>query len=130
MFVLERSIAMLNPLSGSGLQAALGNPAVPASDTPSKTSPAAAASSAGKDADPNLAPDHNAVEKAVEKLNQSTQFSAQGLRFSIDDETGKTVVKVIDSATQNVLRQIPSVDALALAHAIDKMQGMLLREKA
>lgn len=121
---------MLNPLSGSGLQAALGTPAVSASDTPSKTSPAAVVSGTGKDADPTLAPDHHAVEKAVEKLNQSTQFSSQGLRFSIDDETGKTVVKVIDSATQNVLRQIPSVDALALAHAIDKMKGMLLREKA
>jgi flagellar protein FlaG len=130
MFVLERSVAMLNPLSGGSLQAALGNPAVSASDTPSKTSVAAAASGAGKDADPAAAPERGAVEKAVEKLNQSAQFSSQGLRFSIDDETGKTVVKVIDSATENVLRQIPTVDALALAHAIDKMKGMLLRDKA
>jgi len=121
---------MLNPLSGSGVQAVLGNPAVSASDTPSKTSLVAVASGKGKGADPTVALDHGAVEKAVEKLNQSTQFSSQGLRFSIDEETGKTVVKVIDSATQDVLRQMPTVDALALAHAIDKMKGMLLRDKA
>ena len=124
---------MLNPLSGSGLQAALGNAAASASDTPSKTAPAGQCRRrrrrrrAGRPGDPDRA----AVEKAVEKLNQSTQFASQGLRFSIDDETGKTVVKVIDTATQNVVRQIPSVDALALAHAIDKMQhGLLLRDKA
>jgi len=121
---------MLNPLSGGSLQATLGNPAVSASDAPSKTSLVAAASGGGKGADPAATPERGAVEKAVEKLNQSTQFSSQGLRFSIDDETGKTVVKVIDSATENVLRQIPTVDALALAHAIDKMKGMLLRDKA
>ena len=121
---------MLNPISGGSLQAALGNAAASASDTPTKTAPVASAASADTGNTATATPDRGTVEKAVEKLNQSTQFTSQGLRFSIDDETGKTVIKVIDSATENVVRQIPTVDALALAHAIDKMKGMLLRDKA
>jgi len=116
---------MLNPLSGS-VQAALGNAAAPASNSPSKGAPAPGANAGNE----GPAPARDAVEKAVGKLNENPQFTAQGLRFSIDEESGKTVVKIVDSETQEILRQIPSADALALAHSIDKMQGLLLREKA
>jgi len=120
---------MLNSLSARGLQAALGN-AAPVSDTPSRAAQAAPDPSAGKTSPPVAAPHRSVVEKAVDTLNHNTQFSAQGLRFSIDEESGKTVVKIVDTETQDVLRQFPSEDALALAHSIDKMQGLLLREKA
>jgi flagellar protein FlaG len=116
---------MLNSLSGS-VQSALGN-AAPASSTPSsRSAPPAPEASAGN----AHGPAREAVEKAVAKLNENTQFTAQGLRFSIDEESGKTVVKIVDSSTQEVLRQFPSADALALSHSIDKMQGLLLRDKA
>lgn len=117
---------MLNPLSAS-VQAAPGNAATPSSNSPSRGAPAAAGANAGNE---GRAPARDAVEKAVGKLNENPQFTAQGLRFSIDEESGKTVVKIVDSETQEILRQIPSADALALAHSIDKMQGLLLREKA
>lgn len=117
---------MLNPLSGS-VQAAPGNAAAPASNSPSRGAPAAPGVNAGSE---GPAPARDAVVKAVGKLNENPQFTAQGLRFSIDEESGKTVVKIVDTATQEILRQIPSADALALAHSIDKMQGLLLREKA
>lgn len=117
---------MLNPLSGS-VQAAPGNAAAPASNSPSKGAPAATGANTGND---GPAPARDAVEKAVGKLNENPQFTAQGLRFSIDEESGKTVVKIVDTSTQEVLRQFPSAEALALAHSIDKMQGLLLREKA
>ena len=117
---------MLNPLSGS-VQAAPGNAAAPASNSPSKGAAAVPGANAGNG---GPAPAREAVENAVGKLNENPQFTAQGLRFSIDEESGKTVVKIVDSETQEILRQIPSADALALAHSIDKMRGLLLREKA
>jgi flagellar protein FlaG len=118
---------MLNSLSGS-VQAALGNAAAPASNPSPKSAQSAQDASVNSKQGPE--PARNAIETAVNKLNENTQFSAQGLRFSIDEESGKTVVKIVDSATQEVLRQFPSADALALAHSIDKMQGLLLRDKA
>jgi flagellar protein FlaG len=55
---------------------------------------------------------------------------AQDLRFTIDKETGKTVVRIIDSTTDEVIRQIPSEEVLAISKAIDRMQGLLLKQKA
>ncbi|MBL8491536.1 MAG: flagellar protein FlaG, partial [Rhodocyclaceae bacterium] len=42
----------------------------------------------------------------------------------------KTVVKVVDGQTGKMIRQIPSEELLAIAESIDRMQGLLLRQKA
>lgn len=70
------------------------------------------------------------VENAVATLNDFTAMVAQDVRFSVDAESGRTLVKVIDTSTQEVLRQFPSAEALSIARAIDKVQGLLIREKA
>ena len=70
------------------------------------------------------------VENALKTLNQLTAMVAQDVRFTMDEESGKTIVKVVDTATQEVLRQFPSAEALSIARSIDKMQGLLIREKA
>ncbi|MGX9220748.1 flagellar protein FlaG [Massilia varians] len=75
-------------------------------------------------------PSDSMVKDAVSTLNDFTALIAQDLRFSVDEESGKTVVKLIDSSTQEVLRQFPSEEALSIARSIDKMQGLLIRDKA
>lgn len=55
---------------------------------------------------------------------------ARDLLFSIDNDTGKTVVKVVDSVTDKVIRQIPSEELIAIAKALDKFQGLLLKQEA
>ena len=70
------------------------------------------------------------VENALKTLNELTAIVAQDVRFTMDEESGKTIVKVVDTATQEVLRQFPSAEALSIARSIDKMQGLLIREKA
>jgi len=70
------------------------------------------------------------VDKALKTLNEFTAMVAQDVRFTMDEESGKTIVKVVDTATQEVLRQFPSAEALSIARSIDKMQGLLIREKA
>jgi flagellar protein FlaG len=52
------------------------------------------------------------------------------VRFSVDEDTGRTVVKVVDTQTDKVLRQIPTVEALKLWRSIEQMQGVMLRDKA
>lgn len=70
------------------------------------------------------------VTKAVKALNEFTAMVAQDVRFTLDEESGKTIVKVVDTATQEVLRQFPSAEALSIARSIDKLQGLLIRDKA
>jgi flagellar protein FlaG len=67
---------------------------------------------------------------AVKKINDSMPGSAQSLRFSIDEDSKGIVVKVIDQNTQEVVRQIPSKEALEIAKSLDKMRGLLIRQTA
>ena len=75
-------------------------------------------------------PSQEQVKQAVEAVQQAVKPVAQNLQFSIDKETGKTIVSVVDSVTQEVIRQIPGEEILAIAKAIDRMQGLLVRQKA
>ncbi len=70
------------------------------------------------------------LANAVSRLNDYVQNLSRDLQFSIDEETGHTVIMVTDSATQEVIRQIPSEEALAIAHSLEKDQGVILRAKA
>jgi flagellar protein FlaG len=75
-------------------------------------------------------PSPEQVQKAVAEIQRVVQPMAQNLQFSIDKTTGKTVVKIIDTSTNEVIRQIPSEEILAIARALDHLQGLLLRSKA
>jgi flagellar protein FlaG len=70
------------------------------------------------------------VNNAVEQLNDFARKNASALNFSKDEETGKTIVKVVDTATDTVIRQIPTEEAVSIAKSIDRMQGVLINHKA
>lgn len=72
----------------------------------------------------------NQVQQAVEKIQQTTEELAHNLQFSIDKDTGITVIKVMDSQTQEVIRQIPTEEAVSLARTLDKVKGLLFSDKA
>lgn len=94
------------------------------------TTPAAAleTKSAVKGAAP--APTLEQVNQAVSELNQSKQAQIQGLEFSIDNDSKRTVVKVVDQTTKEVLRQIPTVEVLEIAKSLDSAKGLLLKQTA
>lgn len=48
-----------------------------------------------------------------------------GLQFSMHDETGRTMIKIMDKATEKLIREIPSEDVLNLAAKIEEMIGIL-----
>ncbi|SDL94788.1 flagellar protein FlaG [Janthinobacterium sp. OK676] len=75
-------------------------------------------------------PSREQLDKAVSDLNQSSQMKTQGLEFSVDEDSQRTVVKVIDQETKEVLRQIPSKEALALAKTFDAAKGSLISQSA
>lgn len=70
------------------------------------------------------------LRDAVDTLNKAMKQINSALEFSIDGDTKATVVRVVDSSTGVTIKQFPSEEALAITRAIDKMQGMLLRQKA
>lgn len=74
-------------------------------------------------------PSREQVADAVKKINQSLPASAQGLEFSVDDDNKQTIVKIVDISTREVVRQIPTVEALEIAKSLDKMMGRLISDK-
>ena len=76
-------------------------------------------------------PSREDVSAAVRKMNDAMLGSSQSLQFSIDEDSKDIVVKVIDQSTKEVVRQIPSKEALQIAKSIDKMQqGLLINQTA
>lgn len=61
--------------------------------------------------------------KSVEDFIKS--HSNTQVEFSLDKETNMSVVKVVDISTREVITQIPSKEVIAMAQAIDKLQGLM-----
>lgn len=71
------------------------------------------------------------LKQAVENINKSLKQSNKNLEFSVDTDTKKVLVKLIDTETGDVIREIPGEEALAIARSIDQyQQGLLLKQKA
>ncbi len=70
------------------------------------------------------------LQKALEDVAKAVAPMAQSLQFSVDDDLGRTVVKVLDTETNEVIRQIPSEEVLAISKAVDKLQGLLIKQQA
>lgn len=76
------------------------------------------------------APDAEQLSQAVESINTALQARSPELEFSVDSESERTVVKVIDRETREVIRQMPSEEALEIAKALDHLQSLLIRQTA
>jgi flagellar protein FlaG len=72
------------------------------------------------------------LQESVKRVTESLKsVTSNNLEFSIDDTTGQTVVKVVDSSTKELIRQIPSEEMLAIAQALDgEIKGLLVSNKA
>ena len=68
------------------------------------------------------------LQVAVSQINDYVQNLQRNLQFTVDEESGKDVVTVIDSQSEEVIRQIPSEEALELARrlATNKEEGVQL----
>ena len=99
---------------------------LPASTTPSLAVAAARTVPKAVSVQPAV-PD---LDKLIDKLREQIGTIGQQIEFSVDDSSGKAVLRVIDSQTNAVLRQIPGEEVLAIARALERTQGLLVQQKA
>jgi flagellar protein FlaG len=78
----------------------------------------------------SIATDQQQVVDAVEKLSKFVSSIRPEISFSVDEDSGTRVVKIIDRQSKEVVRQIPSEEAIQLAQALDKLQGLFVRDTA
>lgn len=75
-------------------------------------------------------PSHKEVIEAMNKMQDMVQMVSRDLNFSLDEDSGEVVIKVIDSTTEEVVRQIPSEEVLRVARAIENGESFLVETKA
>jgi flagellar protein FlaG len=71
-----------------------------------------------------------ALELATQRIREYLNSSSATLEFSIDQHSGRPLLRVIDLETGQLIRQIPSEEVLAIARALDHVQGLLLQQRA
>ena len=64
--------------------------------------------------------DPKEIDDAVQDINEHIQVAHRELLFSVDEDSGHAVIKVMDMNTKEVIRQIPSEEALKFARMIEE----------
>jgi len=65
------------------------------------------------------------VAQAVERLNELMASHERSLRFQVDTASGRTVITVINDATNEVVRQIPPPELLQIARNLDDLGSLI-----
>jgi len=71
------------------------------------------------------------VRQAANQVNQALKATpSSSLEFSVEGENKQVVVRVVDSQTKELIRQIPSEEMMAISKAMDNLSGLLIQQKA
>jgi flagellar protein FlaG len=72
----------------------------------------------------------DALRQVASQINNFLKSSSSNLQFMVDGDTRKVVVRIVDSETNELIRQIPSEEMLAISKSLDRMSGLLIKQKA
>ncbi len=67
--------------------------------------------------------------RTVEELNTYVNEMQRNLQFHVDEDLGRKVISVMDGETKELIRQIPSEEALELLKNMDKVIGVLFSKE-
>lgn len=70
------------------------------------------------------------VQEAVSRIQSYLSASQRELHISVDQGSGRTVVRVVNPDTQEVIRQIPNDEILKLAASISRSGGGIISDLA
>ena len=116
---------------------------LPLQGNPAVNSPARAAKPSGETAARTGAPAHlsaqveqvqpadrERLETATQSVREFVKPINSNIEFSVNDDTGQLVVKIIDRATKEVIRQMPSEEMLSIAKTLDGIKGLFVTQTA
>ena len=75
-------------------------------------------------------PSEEQVTDALESINTALKERSQALQFSVDKDSARTIVTVTDTNTKEVIRQMPTREAMEIAKALDRLQSLLTKQTA
>jgi flagellar protein FlaG len=84
---------------------------------------------ASKDDSATRVPSKTELRNSVDAINRFLEDNSE-VHFSIDEDSGMSVVKVIDTETKKVLRQFPSEQSLEIGKNLSSLKGLLIDSTA
>ena len=87
---------------------------------------------AAREAPPTQAPvpPREILDAAVASISSFVQSVQRNLDFSIDDSSGTVVIKVTDRDSGELIRQLPSEEALRLSEKLESLRGLIFETRA
>ncbi|MFA9216936.1 MAG: flagellar protein FlaG [Sphingomonadaceae bacterium] len=73
--------------------------------------------------------DKEQLKNSVDEINRFLKSNSE-VQFSIDDSSGQSIIKVVDTETKKILRQFPSEQALEIGKDLQSKKGVLLKSIA
>jgi flagellar protein FlaG len=71
------------------------------------------------------------LKNLASEIQRKVSAISSDLQFSVDQETGKDLIRVTDRTTKKIVWQFPSEEALNITKALDQYQkGVMLNRKA
>lgn len=116
----------LSPAATSGSKverSPVGGPVAEKTVTRERTSPQAAE-------EESTAVTREDVEAAVATIQDFVQSVRRNINFSLEEGSGRVVVKVTDEGSGDLIRQIPSEEALQMAENLEEVRSLLFNAKA
>ena len=122
----------LQPLTGNTAPRARAVAADKATQALAEPRPTATEARAPEPAAPPAPPEPSAeqLSQAIKNINFALHARSQDLEFSVDSESDRLVVTVTDTDTKEVIRQMPSKEAMEIAKALGHLQSLLIRQTA
>lgn len=68
-------------------------------------------------------------EEILTKIKALAQEGMYSINFEIDPKTNQLIVKLVDSQTQKVIRQVPAQEMLGLKEALSSFQGNIVNKQ-
>ena len=75
-------------------------------------------------------PTREVVAKAAADIQQFVQSMGRNLSFSVDEVSGYHVVRVVNPNTGELVRQLPSEELLKIARDFERLNNVLVSQKA
>ena len=107
------------------------HPTAPAGQVPEgvQTTQGANAAAPVEEAE-EAAKEQEPLQDVVSDLNNLVRDLHRELQFSVDEDSGSTVIKVVDRETDEVVRQIPSEDLMRLRKRLEEAVGVFFKDSA
>ncbi len=73
--------------------------------------------------------DNEKVKEAIDKMNADLRFKRTGCEFTYHEECNRVSIKLYDTNTKEVIREIPSEDTIKMLEKLNEIAGLLIDER-